>query len=432
MHPSHAQAAPPGGAGTLPANGYRGPLADARQRTLELVRGLSAEDLQRQHSPLMSPLVWDLGHIAAFEDLWACHRTGGLELLHPELADAYDAFETPRSHRGAVPLLDEPAARAYLAAVRERALEVLEEDGDGLVWDLVLQHEQQHNETMLQALKLAAPGVYAPERRPLPPAPVDAPGGMVLVAAGAFLMGAPEDGFAYDNERPQHELELPAFEIDRAPVTNDAYLAFVRDGGYGRRELWTAEGWAWREAEGVERPLYWNADGTVRDFERTAPLDPRLPVMHVSWYEADAYARWRGLRLPTEPEWEKAAIWDAGIKRRHPWGDEEADPERHANVDQTAFGPAPAGAYPHGASPYGVLGMVGDSWEWTSTGFDGYPGFRAFPYREYSEVFFGQAYKVLRGGSWATRPRVARATFRNWDYPQRRQIFAGFRCARDA
>jgi len=172
----------------------------------------------------------------------------------------------------------------------------------------------------------------------------------------------------------------------------------------------------------------------VQEFDRVGPPDPQHPVAHVSWFEADAYARWRGMRLPTEAEWEKAATWDpeAGVKRRHPWGDEQPDPDRHANVDQTAFGTAPAGAYPDGASAYGVLGMIGDCWEWTATEFGGYPGFRAFPYREYSEVFFGQDYRVLRGGSWATRPRVARGTFRNWDHPYRRQIFAGLRCAREA
>jgi iron(II)-dependent oxidoreductase len=170
----------------------------------------------------------------------------------------------------------------------------------------------------------------------------------------------------------------------------------------------------------------------VREFERTGPLDPDLPVMHVSWYEADAYARWRGVRLPTEAEWEKAASWDAeaGRKRRHPWGEEQAT-EELANLEQVAFGPAPAGAYPEGAAPCSALGMEGDHWEWTASAFGGYPGFQAFPYREYSEVFFGGDYKVLRGGSWATRARVARTTFRNWDHPQRRQIFAGFRCARD-
>jgi gamma-glutamyl hercynylcysteine S-oxide synthase len=406
-------------------------LADARQRTLELVASVGDQDLDRVHDPLMSPLVWDLGHIAAFEDLWLAQRTGGMNPLRPDLAEVYDAAETPRFARGDLPYLRRDEAIAFMEETRGRSLAVLDRVARvGPVWEMVAQHEHQHNETMLQTLQLAEPGVYAPERRPLPEA--EAASGMVRIDAGRFPLGEPDAEFAYDNERPQHEVHLPAFEIDRMPVTNGAYLAFIEDGGYRRRDLWTEQGWAWRASTGVDRPLYWTEDGRVRSFERTEPLDPDLPVMHVSWYEADAYARWRGARLPTEEEWEKVASWDeaAGEKRRFPWGDEPPDGSR-ANLDQLAFGPAQVGAYPTGASPYGLLGMVGDCWEWTSSDFAGYPGFRAWPYREYSEVFFGGGYKVLRGASWASRPTVARTTFRNWDHPERRQIFAGFRCVVD-
>jgi gamma-glutamyl hercynylcysteine S-oxide synthase len=296
---------------------------------------------------------------------------------------------------------------------------------------MVLQHEHQHNETMLQCIQLSERGLYS-----LPPEEaVDAlaPGGMARIPAGAFPMGDAGSGFAYDNERPRHEVDLPAFEIDRSPVTNGDYLRFVTDSGYERRELWTDEGWAWRGEAQATRPLFWTDDGRERRFDRTGPIDRVLPVMHVSWFEADAYARWAGKRLPTEAEWEKAAAWGPGFTtpRRYPWGDEPPTAER-ANLDQLAFGPLPVGALPAGASAYGVLGLIGDAWEWTASDFGGYPGFRAHPYREYSEVFFGGGFKALRGGSWATRPSVARNTFRNWDFPQRRQIFAGFRCARDA
>jgi iron(II)-dependent oxidoreductase len=407
-------------------------LAEARRRTLALVEHVTDENLDRVHDPLMSPLVWDLGHIAAFEDLWLAQRTGGLAPLRPELAIVYDAAETPRADRGDLPYLRRAEALEFMAATRARSLEVLERVARvGPVWEMVVQHEHQHNETMLQTLQLAESGVYSPERRPLPFADA-ARSGSVRIEAGAFPLGEPDAEFAYDNERPQHEVDVPAFEIDRTPVTNGAYLEFIHDGGYARPELWTEAGWAWREAGAIERPLYWTGDGRVRSFDRTEPLDPGLPVMHVSWYEADAFARWRGARLPNEEEWEKAASWDeaAGEKRRYPWGDGSPD-ESLANLDQLGFGPAAAGAYPDGASPYGVLGMAGDCWEWTSSDFGGYPGFRAWPYREYSEVFFGGPYKVLRGGSWATRPAAARTTFRNWDHPQRRQLFAGFRCVVD-
>jgi iron(II)-dependent oxidoreductase len=384
--PAHLNTLPPGGAESL----LQSELAEARLRTLALVEDVTDEDLERVHSPLMSPLVWDLGHIAAFEDLWVA-RESGRELLHHELAEIYDATETPRADRGDLAYLRRAEALDYMEEVRERALATL--DPEGFVRELILQHEHQHNETMLQTLKLAEPGVCEPPRRLLPREVADGPD-TVVVEGGPFAMGDAGDEFAYDNERPRHEVFVDTFEIDRLPVTNGAYMEFVEAGG--------------------EPPLYWTGDGRVRDFERVAEIDPRLPVAHVSWHQADAYARWRGARLPTEAEWEKAA--------------QGADPG-HANLDQLGFGPAPAGAYPAGASAFGALGMVGDVWEWTASDFAPYPGFEAFPYPEYSEIFFGGGYKVLRGGSWATRRRVARCSFRNWDLPERRQIFAGFRCA---
>ncbi|HEX5147310.1 MAG TPA: SUMF1/EgtB/PvdO family nonheme iron enzyme, partial [Conexibacter sp.] len=243
---------------------------------------------------------------------------------------------------------------------------------------------------------------------------------------GPCTLGAGADGFAYDNERPRHDVELPAFLIGRTPVTNAAFAEFVHGGGYARPEWWTREAWAWKEEYDIERPAGWTADGREWRMDRCEPLDPSKPVVHVSWFEADAFARAHGARLPTEAEWEKAATWDqetAAVR---------SVSIAHANVDQRSFGTVPVGSDPAGASPAGCLGMIGDTWEWTSSGFHAYPGFAAFPYREYSEVFFGGDFRVLRGGSWATRARVATPTFRNWDHPQRRQIFAGLRIAKDA
>jgi iron(II)-dependent oxidoreductase len=430
---------PPGGVESLPG-AIRRQLAETRARTLALVEPVAERDMDRVHDSLMSPLVWDLGHIAAFEDLWLCQRAAGMEPLRADLAEVYDATETPRKRRGDLPYLRVADARRFMEDVRERALEVLDaadlsESGgrlnaNGFVWRMLIAHEQQHNETMLQTLHLAAPGVYSPARGVELPRPGSALRDSVHVPGGSFLMGAADGGFVYDNERPRHEVHVPDFEIDRVPVTNGDYLEFVEDGGYERRDWWSAEGRAWLDGTRVDRPLFWRGGGTEQRFDALERLDPDLPVMHVSWYEAEAYARSRGKRLPTEAEWEKAAAWDpdAGESRTYPWGDEPPAAE-HANLDQLAFGPAPVGAYPAGASAYGVLGMVGDAWEWTSSDFTAYPGFQAFPYREYSEIFFGNEYKVLRGGSWATRPGAIRNSFRNWDYPQRRQIFCGFRCA---
>jgi gamma-glutamyl hercynylcysteine S-oxide synthase len=384
---------------TTPLGGVGVLLDEARERTLALVQPVSEADLDRQHHPLMSPLVWDLGHIAAFEDLWVS-REARLEPLRPDLAEVYDATETPRPKRANLPYLRRDDAIAYMEAVHGRALSNLEAV-PAHIWEMLLQHEHQHNETMLQTLQLAEPGVFSPER---PRRGGAAAAGTVAVAERPVEIGFEGDGFAYDNERPRHRVELGAYRIDRAPVTNAQFREFVDDGGYGRRELWSEDGWSMREREGWERPLYWTADGGERRFDSLEPLAGELPVMHVSWFEADAYARWRGARLPTEAEWEHAATL--------------FEPERGA-LDQLDFGPGPAGPF------------VGDCWEWTASEFGGYPGFEAFPYEEYSAIFFGEGYRVLRGGSWATRPSVARPTFRNWDHPQRRQIFAGFRCAED-
>jgi iron(II)-dependent oxidoreductase len=394
----------------------------------------------------MSPLVWDLAHVGNYEDQWLL-RALGEPGVRPELDDVYDAFRHPRRDRPALPMLGPDEARAYLGEVRARALDLLEhaplDDGDplragGFVYGMVVQHEHQHAETMLATLNLMEPPGYRPDAPPAPTgAPATDPSAEAFVAGGVFEMGTSSEPWAYDNERPAHEVDVPAFWIDVAPVTNGAYLAFVDAGGYDDPRWWTADGWKWRQEAALEHPQFWRRDG-AGGWERTRfgwvePLPAAEPVLHVCWYEADAYARWAGKRLPTEAEWEKAASWDpvGERSRRYPWGD-DAPTSASANVGPRHFGPAAVGAYPAGASAYGCLQMVGDVWEWTASDFTAYPGFVAHPYKEYSEVFYGTEYKVLRGGSWATHPTAIRASFRNWDYPIRRQIFSGFRCARDA
>ena len=359
-----------------------GALEHARARTQSLLEPLSDEQLTRQISPLQSPLVWDLAHIGHFEELWLLRRVGGHEAISPENDELYDSFAHPRPDRARLPILQPDAAWRYVTEVREAVRALLPElpldNGDpllerGFVVGMVAQHELQHAETIAQTLSLAgwpAPGSQEPTEVTV--------SGEVAVRGGPFTLGS-TDPWAYDNERPAHLVELKPFRIDRGLATNADYAAFRAEGGYSDRQAWSEEGWAWREAEGADRPLFWDPD---------AP--PKAPVRHVSFHEADAYARWAGKRLPTETEWEKAA--------------------------------KVVGELEH---------MSGAVWQWTSSCFEGYPGFSAFPYAEYSEVFFGADYRVLRGGSWVTDPLVARPTFRNWDLPERRQIFAGLRCARD-
>jgi iron(II)-dependent oxidoreductase len=419
-------------------------LTEARARTLVLVSGLSDEDLHRQHDPLMSPIIWDIGHIAHFEELWLTRNlTGAIEFS--EMPGLYNPFEHPRAERASLPLPTLAEMMSRLDDIRVRVLDQLDalewDDGNPLlkgayVYHMVLQHEYQHNETILQTLQLKQGEHYPAPRSiyfPAAAAPLDVR--QVQVAGGMVTIGTDDTRAAYDNERPKHDVMVRPFLIDRAPVTNSRYLDFIEDGGYRRQDLWSEAGRRWLAESGVSAPKYWERNGstwTQRVMDLVRPVDGSRPVCHVCYYEAEAFARWDGRRLPTEIEWEAAASWDpkAGVARTFPWGNEE--PAGHANLDQLAFDTAPSGSLPENVSPAGCHGMIGDVWEWTASDFRGYPGFRSFPYREYSEEFFGSDYKVLRGGSWATRSGAIRNTFRNWDYPIRRQIFSGFRCASDA
>lgn len=385
-------------------------LTAARRRTLLLIEPLSEEQLNAVYSELLSPIAWDLGHIANFEELWLVQTIGDREPLDGELGRFYDAIENPRRTRSELPILRGDALRRYMADVRERTLEVLEEanldDGedpllkDGFAYEMLIAHEYQHHETMLQLLQLVD-GYPCPGKRATRSGAAGAERlEMVEVGGGSYSIGATGTGFAYDNERPSHGVELEGFLIDRTPVTNGAFAEFISDTGAAAPQYWEADGEGW----------------VTTTFGARRPLSAAAPVVHVSWEQAEQFARWAGKRLPTEVEWEVAAA-----------GAELAT----ANLDQLAYGCEPVGSDAEGASDCGAVQLLGDVWEWTSSFFDGYPGFQAFPYPEYSEVFFGDQYRVLRGGSWATARQVLRPSFRNWDYPSRRQIFSGFRCASD-
>ena len=420
-------------------------LDEARRRTLLLVEPLTDEDLHTQHDPLMSPIIWDLGHIAHFEELWLLRNLDG-PVEFGEMPGIFNPFEHPRRERGALALPSLAECRRLMDEIRARVLQRIStrrfDPGDpllrdGFVYSMVLQHEYQHNETMLQTLQLKKGLPYhAPRRFALPDRARSVKrDAMVSWAGGRVRLGTDDRATAYDNERPAHEADMAPFSIDVFPVTNGDYWEFMRDGGYRRREFWSDAGWSWVGESGSDAPKYWQRHGDdwcTRVMDQVAAVAPNLPVCHVSYHEAEAFARFAGKRLPTESEWELAAGWDdsANVMRSYPWGDDSAAPHL-ANVDQLSFGVAPIGAYEHNWSPLGCYGMIGDVWEWTSTDFGPYPGYETFPYAEYSDVFFGSEYKVLRGGSWATRSGAVRNTFRNWDYPIRRQIFSGIRCARD-
>jgi Uncharacterized conserved protein len=426
-----------------------GDLVALRERTFRLLDHLDDDAVHRQFHRIMSPLVWDLGHVGNFEELWLLRELSGRPPHDPSLDHVYNPFENPRWVRGDLPLLDRRAASSYLAAVRGEVLDLLghvELDpaspllAEGYVFRMTVQHEAQHQETILQALDLRddlAP--YPPAARRLVPSPhpVDDTE-RVRVAGGAFLLGTDDRTAAYDNERPRHLVEVPTFLLDRFPVTNRRYAEFVTAGGYDRPELWSPAGWAWRRE--LDRPsprggcAIPTADGRSAASATFVPSTPGSPSSTspsgrprpspVSW-EADSPPRPNGRRPP--PGAPRPA--GPGPTRR---GETPPTPA-HANLDQRNWGPVPVGSYPLGASAYGVEQLLGDVYEWTSSPFAAYPGFRAFPYREYSEVFFDDPeFRVLRGASWATSRAVARTTFRNWDYRRRRQIMAGIRIAWDA
>jgi iron(II)-dependent oxidoreductase len=406
-------------------------LHRARERTLALLDPIPDADQRRQVSELMSPLCWDLAHIAHYEELWLLRALSDVAPTDDAFDDLYDAFKHPRRDRPSLPILDPGGAHAFAASVRARALALLDRIDlraddplvhDAFVYGMVIQHEHQHDETMLAAVQLMSEDFAHPAAKA---AAVAAPTvdhtATITVPGGAVTVGTSDTAWAYDNERPAHTVEVAPFAIDRYPASNRRYAEFVADGGYDDPRHWTPAGWSWRQEAGLVAPEFWHAEGggswSRLRFGRREDLPPDEPVQHVCWYEADAFARWSGARLPSETEWEVAA---AGAR-----------PEA-ANLGQQQWSPSPLGSRPGTASRHGCEQMLGDVWEWTSTDFTGYPGFRSFPYREYSEVFFGPDYKVLRGGAWSTDPIAMRISFRNWDYPIRRQIFAGFRCARDA
>ncbi|MGH3303861.1 MAG: ergothioneine biosynthesis protein EgtB [Streptosporangiaceae bacterium] len=412
-------------------------LQRARSRTVDLT-DLDEPTLVAQHDPLMSPLVWDLAHVGQQEELWLLRggdpRRPGL--LHPEVDSLYDAFKHPRAERPSLPLLPPVEARAYDYEVRGRVLDLLERSADEHLFTagMVVQHEEQHDETMYATLQLRQGPPVLRQRRPLPPGRRVDPE-RVFVAGGPFTLGvdAETEPFSLDNERPAHPVDVAPFWIGRTPVSNRRWREFIADGGYHRQDLWSARGWAHRTEAALERPKFWSAEGTRRRFGVAEEVPADEPVQHICYFEAEAFARWSGGRLPTEMEWEKACAWDpvAGIRRAWPWGS-AAPAEDLANLGGLALGPAPIGAYPLGASAYAAEQMIGDVWEWTSSDFAPWPGFTPMIYRAYSQPFFGGDYKVLRGGSWAVAPSTIRPSFRNWDHPTRRQIFTGVRLAWDA
>lgn len=423
-------------------------VTDAHERTVELVHDLADTQLTVPHTDVVNPFLWELGHAAFFYDVFLLRILGSTNFLLEGADNLYDSFKVDHCDRWGLPLPGREATVAYKTKVLETVLSRLDAHQPGAeetyLHLLSVLHEDMHGEAftyMRQTLEYPAPKLSIAEVSRI----ADIGGGPwpgdVEVPGGVFQLGAtPDLPFVFDNEKWAYPVEIARFKIAKAPVTNSEFAEFVRDRGYLRRELWSPQGWVWRTKAGAQHPRYWcrGHDGWLRRyFDQLLPLEPHTPVIHVNWYEAEAYCRWAGRRLPTEAEWEMAAAAEpkpdgTGItdrKRRYPWGDEPPAPE-HANLDSRILGCADVGAFAAGDSACGCRQMIGNIWEWTSSPFYPFPGFVAdSPYREYSAPWFGYR-KVLKGGAWATRSRLIRNTFRNFFLPDRRDVFAGFRtCA---
>jgi iron(II)-dependent oxidoreductase len=410
-------------------------VADAGRRTLDFVADLTDEQLLGPKLATINPPLWEVGHLAWFTEKWVLRHSGQREPLRADADALYDSAAIPHAGRWDLRFPTRATTFDYLGRVREAVLDVIARGPsprERYFIQLAVFHEDMHGEAFLytrQTLGYPRPALGATTRPPATGGPLP---GDVRVAGGPFRLGAdPAEPFVFDNEKWAHPVEVQPFATARAAVTQSEFAAFVSDGGYERPELWAPAGQEWLARTGATHPVYWRPDGAEwfrRDFTDWVPLEPHRPVIHVNWYEADAYCRWAGRRLPTEAEWEFAAAADAGPKRRFPWGQADPDPTR-ANLDGRALGCHDVGSLLVGDSAAGCRQMVGNVWEWTATDFGPYPGFVADTYEEYSQPWFG-THKVLRGGAWPTRARLIRNTWRNFYTPDRRDVWAGFRtCA---
>jgi iron(II)-dependent oxidoreductase len=414
-------------------------LRASREHLARITADLDGDRLLGPKLAIVNPPLWELGHVAWFQEYW-CLRRKTQEKFAASIipgADAlYDSATVAHDTRWNLRLPDLKATRSYQAEVLERVMRRLEREPENreLAYfvQLAIFHEDMHAEAFhytRQTLGYSNPfqdNENAPARYQQAAADMELPGGV-------FSLGAyPGDAFVFDNEKWAHDVQLRPFRISRTPVTNEQYAAFVDAGGYSRREWWSEDGWAWKSRENLATPKYWvrhDVAWAQRRFDRVVALRPDEPVVHVSWHEAQAYCRYSNRRLPSEAEWEYAASLDcrARHKRLYPWGDIQPDAV-HANLEGT--GVCTTEAFPDGDAASGCRQMIGNVWEWTASIFTPYPGFVIDPYKEYSEPWFG-THKVLRGGSFATPRRLIRNTWRNFYMPDRSDVFSGFRtCAR--
>lgn len=424
-------------------------LDDARAGTTAFLDGLSGDGLLGLKLAIVNPILWEIGHVIWFQEHFILRQTDGRAPVRPEADALYDSAIVAHDDRWDLPLPALDWIKAYGADVRAVLLARLNgpvaSEADSYLYRLVTFHEDMHAEAFAYSRQTL--GLPQVGRAPRAEHGVEASGacpGDVGIPGGDFLLGASQDAaFVFDNEKWAHSQPVAPFQIARAPVTNSAFADFVAAGGYRNRAFWSAEGLAWLHASGAQAPAYWQGapgDWRLRWYDQLVELQPHHPVMFVNWHEANAYCAYAGRRLPSELEWEVAAVGEVGAdgllsagKRLQPWGSTTADAASGmvANLDWSAGGLVDVAALSAGDSAFGCRQMMGNVWEWTSSDFKPYPGFSPDIYEDYSQPWFGGR-KVLRGGCWSTRSRLVTPVYRNFFPPDRRDIFAGFRtCAID-
>ncbi|MGI9516509.1 MAG: selenoneine synthase SenA [Pirellulaceae bacterium] len=415
-------------------------VRDAREYSVRLIDDLDDQQLIGPQLPTINPLVWEIGHAAWFQERWVLQHTAGQPPISRESEDLFDSIAIEHDVRWDLPLPRREVMFGYARQVCDNVLELLEKTPltDDLIYFIKLSvfHEDMHAESFLytrQTLGYPAPNVDSgssvSETHTLD---IDTSGD-IEYPGGQFLLGADRDAvFAFDNEKWAHPVTVDPFAMSRQPVTMHQFANFVDDNAYSRRDLWSEKGWEWRQSVAAQHPAYWKREGDrwlFRHFNQWLPLHDHHAMIHVNWYEADAFCRWSGRRLPSEAEWEFAAAGNSPSGKRHyPWGD--APPvAASANFDWQLMGAGDTRRFAAGDTPEGCRQLLGNVWEWTSCTFGPYPDFVADPYKEYSRSCFGIR-NALRGGCWATRGRMMRNTWRNYYQPDRRDVFAGFRtCA---
>ncbi len=405
-------------------------VVNAHGRSFALIEDLSDAQCMVPRSPILTPFVWELAHTAWFSEHWVLRHARRQPAMYDNGDATYNSAQVPHPTRWDMNQLPRAEVHDYCNRVRDGVLAVLDSDlseTDRYFVQLAVFHEDMHAEAftyMRQTIGLPPPAFCA--KIAVCGAACD---GDVRIDGSTFVLGGtPDMPFVFDNEKWGHEVEIAPFSIARACVTQQDFADFIDAGGYGDDRLWSDAGRAWRDESGAEHPIYWRrADGgwQRRDFAEWVELEARLPVHHVSWFEAEAFCRWADRRLPTEAEWELAA---GGVdKQRFPWGN---DTRACANLDWRDAGVTDVAAFEDSDSAQGCRQMIGNVWEWTATTFEPFPGFVKDPYEDYSAPFFGTR-KVLRGGSWASTARMLRATWRNFFEPLRNDVIVGFRtCAR--